>query len=237
MPGLAASLVTGRRRSFGREARLWAARLRPPLRVIGDLPELERSGWVLLTNHFARPGFRAWWIALAVSSILPREVHWVTTSALTFPDAWRRAWLTPLSSFVLRRAGRVYGFTAMPPMPPCLDDVAARARAVRRVLDFAERAPHPLIGLAPEGGDAAGGILQRLWPGTGRFLLHLAARGLRFLPFGVYESADRLCLTIGEPFDLAPTAGHSDDRDARAASLAARALAACLPLALRGALA
>jgi len=235
---LAARVVAGQRRSFQHDVRLLIAGLRPRLRVDGRLPDLAGSGWVLLTNHFSRPGFRAWWIPIAVSSVVPREVHWISTSALTYPDGWRRAWLTPLSQFALRRIERCYGFTRMPPMPPRPQDVEARATAVRSILGFVDRTPQPIVGLAPEGADAPGGVLQPLWPGAGRFLLHLAERGLRFLPIGVFEHDDRLCLQIGEPFTIhRPAATAPDARDAAAADAALRPLAACLPPQLRGAFA
>ena len=235
---VAASLVAGRPRSFQRDARRLIAGLHPPPNVAGHLPDLGRGGWVLVMNHFARPGFRAWWIALAVSWLVPREVHWVMTSTFTYPDRRRGAWLTPLSTMVLTRLAGCYGFTTMPPMPPRPRDVAARAQAVRRVLAIAQRTPPAVIAMAPEGADAPGGILQPLWPGTGRFLLHLARRGLRFLPFGVFEAEGRLCLHIGKPFLLPfPRTRASEGRDAedgQAAEVVARAIAACLPKPLRG---
>ena len=235
---LAVRVASGQRRSFQRDSARWIAGLHPPLRIDGRLPDLDDEGWVLLANHYARPGFRAWWIPIAISSIVPREVHWVTTSTLTFPDRWRSLWLTPLSEFALARISRCYGFTRMPPMPPRPQDVEARAAAVRRILAVVDQAPRPILGLAPEGGDSPGGVLRPLWPGAGRFLLHLAERGLRFIPIGVFESDDRLCLRIGPPFSLARPPGSSPDvRDAEAAAAALEPVAACLPPALRGAFA
>jgi hypothetical protein len=126
-------------------------------------------------------------------------------------------------------------------MPPRPGDVAARAQAVRRVLAIAQRTQSPVIAMAPEGADAPGGILQPLWPGTGRFLLQLARRGLHFLPFGVFEAEGRLCLHIGRPFllDFSRTRASEgrdavDGEDGQAAEGVARAIAACLPKALRG---
>lgn len=238
MAAVAMSVFAGRPRNFQRDARRLIARLHPPPNVEGALPDFRHGGWVLVMNHFARPGFRAWWIALAVSSLVPRQVHWVMTSTFTYPDPWRGAWLTPLSTLVLTRVAGCYGFTSMPPMPPRPGDVEARAHAVRRVLGIAHQSPPPVIAMAPEGADAPDGILQPLWPGTGRFLLHLARRGLRFLPFGVFEAENRLCLRIGKPFLLAfpkaRTSEAGDGEDGEAAEVVTRAIAACLPKSLRG---
>jgi hypothetical protein len=211
------------------------AGLRPHLHVEGCLPDLTSSGWLLLTNHYSRPGFGAWWIPLAVSSLAPREVHWVMTSTLTYPDVWRRSAFTPLSEWALGRLAACYGFTSMPPMPPRPQDVERRAAAVRQVLNYVQRTPLPLIGLAPEGWDPPDRVLHRLWPGGGRFLLHLARRGLRFLPIGVYEQAGELCLALGEPFvPSIPDRRTADQQDAEVESSVMRHLAECLPTNLRG---
>jgi hypothetical protein len=77
--------------------------------------------------------------------------------------------------------------------------------------------------------------LHRLWPGGGRFLLHLARRGLRFLPIGVYEQAGELCLALGEPFvPPMPDRRTADQQDAEVESSVMRHLAECLPTNLRG---
>ena len=230
-----ASLLVGRSRSFRHDASRMVAGLRPHLRLEGRLPDLNCSGWLLLTNHYSRPGFRAWWIPLAVSSLAPREVHWVMTSTLTWPDRWRSASLTPLSVWALQRVAACYGFTSMPPMPPRARDVEARALAVRRVLAYINRTPDPLVGLAPEGWDPPRGVLHRLWPGGGRFLVHLARKGLRFLPIGVYERDGALCLSIGDPFTPPlPDRRTADQQDSEMEETVMRLLAQCLPADLRG---
>src|SRR4030042_1316946 len=89
----------------------------------------------------------------------------------------------------------------MPPMPPREVGVAARAESVRRALHRASE-PDALLGLAPEGGDMPGGVLTPPPSGSGRFLLHLARRGLRFLPVGAFEGRGRFCLRFGAPLGL-----------------------------------
>jgi hypothetical protein len=232
---IAASLLAGRPRSFPQDARRMVSGLRPCLRVEGRLPDLTSGRWLLLANHYSQKGFRAWWIPLAISSLVPRPIHWVMTSTLTYSDALRRASLQPLSIWSLRRIAACYDFTAMPPMPPRPQDVEARARAVRRVLAFIDGTPDPLIGLAPEGGDTAGGVLNRLWPGAGRFLWHLALRSLSFLPIGVYEKDGALCLSIGEPFlPSLPDRRTAQQLDLDMEQTVMHRLAGCLPPELRG---
>ncbi len=230
--GLALSAVFGKSRSFRADARAAMAGLQPPLVLLGreNLPE---AGPCLLTvNHYYRPGFQAWWIALGISSIVAYDVHWVTTSALRYADPFGKLVLGPAVRWLLGRLEQVYGFTTMPPVAV---EVEGRARAVRKVLAWAGATPQGALGLAPEGGDAPGGVLQ--WPpsGTGRFISHLAGMGLRLVPMGAYESEERFCLRVGAPYalDLALNA-PPDERDRQARWQVMRRIAALVPPPLRG---
>jgi hypothetical protein len=142
------------------------ARLQPAL-LCFSAENIPRPA-VPTVNHYSRPGFCAWWIALGISAVIPAEVHWVVTAAWTFPGRWWRRYAAPLSGWVLRQAAGVYGFTSTPPMPPEPHEYARRAWAVRRVLSYAHQAERPLIGLAPEAGTVrmAGWVLRRPAPGV-----------------------------------------------------------------------
>jgi hypothetical protein len=234
----AALLARGaaRRRSFRADARTFVAGLRPPLRVVGAAHVPQRGPAVLTINHYARPGFQACWLALAASATVPVDVYWGMTAAWTYPDWLRAHTLTPLTRWLFRRLAQVYGFTTMPPMPPDPRDAVARAAAVRRVLAYARATPRPVVGLAPEGGDAPGGVLATPPSGVGRFMLHLAARGLPLAPVGGYESDGAFCLHFGPSYRLRLPPGLSaDERDARASQIVMQQIAALLPAQLRGA--
>ncbi|OGO11530.1 MAG: hypothetical protein A2Y93_09445 [Chloroflexi bacterium RBG_13_68_17] len=229
---IARDVLLGRRRRFGGDAKAFIRAMTPPLRVMGDIPRIGAEGAVILINHYYAPGFRAWWIALALSAVVETDLHWVMTEAWTYPDRAREQMLTPLSRRLFRRLAQVYGFTSMPPMPPRPWEVAARAAAVRSVLHLARRSPRPAIALAPEGGDAPTGSLMTPPPGAGRFIGLLAAAGLPLSAAGIYEQAGELCLHFGPPVDLTSTDAHDDQR---IAGRAMRAIAGCLPEGLRGA--
>jgi hypothetical protein len=213
------ALLTGERRSFRADARFCANRLQPPLKIYG-LENIPTSGPCLVTtNHYARPGLRAWWLALAVSAAVPAEIHWLITSAWTYPDRLRSATITPVTRWVLKRLAHVYGFTNMPPMPPNPQDVLRRAEAVRRILQVARQSTHPLIGLSPEGGDfAAPGRLADPPPGAGRFILHLCALGLEISPVGIFEEAECLCLHFGPRYRVEANPGLPASARDRSAS-------------------
>ncbi len=180
---LGLALLKGERRSFRADAIRCAGSLQPPLKIYGAENIPACGPCLVTTNHYTRPGFRAWWLALAVSAAVPAEVHWLITSAWTYPDRLRSATITPLTQWLLKRLAQVYGFTTLPPMPPDPADVLRRAEAVRRVLKFVRQSESPLIGLAPEGGDfAAPGRLAEPPPGVGRFILHLVRTGAGYFP-------------------------------------------------------
>ncbi len=176
VPRLLWAIACGKSRSFREDAIPCGARLRPAPAIEGK-PFIPARGPCLITvNHYARKGFYAWWLALAISAVVPVEIHWITTAAWVYPDRLRSLTITPITRWLLRRIARVYDFTPMPPMPPREAEATARAQAVRRVLAYVRRTPQAVIGLAPEGQDFARGDsrpapLGTPPPGLGRFVL------------------------------------------------------------------
>ncbi len=241
--GLIRDAIFLRPRVFRDDARAAVSRLDPPLRVFGEENIPQDGPCVITVNHYFRPGgsmapwrhFAAQWLAIAISSVVPKNVHWIMTGELTFPGDWYAPIGMPISRFILNRGARVYGFTTMPPMPPRPRDVEARAASVRAVLDFVMRAENPITGLAPEGGDQPGGVLTMPASGVGRFALLLAAQRLKFVPAGIYEADGELCLKFGEAYELsAPDNLSADEKDKRAAQIIMKNIAPLLPSNLRG---
>ena len=233
--GLLRDLLTARRRSFREDARTCIERLKPPLRVAGEENIPQAGPCVVTFNHYYRPGFSAWWLALAVAATVSVEMHFVITGELTYPGRWYAPLGMFLSKIVLHRAARVYGFTTMPPMPPRPKDVEARAEAVRRVLDVVKRTENPVLGLAPEGGDSADGKLARPASGLGRFALLLSAARMRFVPVGAYEEHGEFCLKFGTAYELrVPRELSVDEKDRAATQVVMENIARLLPERLRG---
>jgi hypothetical protein len=231
---LCAALV-GSTRSFQADALSWARSLQQPIKLHGSEYLPGQGPAVLTVNHYYRPGYRAWWTALAVSSMVPAPIQWVMTATWTAthqPLGWlREAFFHRLFA----RIARVYDFITMPPMPPRPWEVSARAAAVRRVLHSARSAPGSLFGLAPEGGDNLAGTL--VWPpaGVGRFVHLLAGLGLVLVPVGVYEDTDGLCVRFGRAYQLDMTfSSEKATRDGQIAAIVMAKIAALLPEQLRG---
>jgi len=235
---LFAAILRRRTLLFRQEAHRAVENLDPPLKIFN--PELiPQSGPCLLTaNHYSRPGFRAWWFVLAISAAVPCEIHWIITSAWTFPDPLHSRLLTPLTRWFFHRLSQVYGFSQMPPMPPDPSAVAERARSVRQILSFARGSPHAVIGLAPEGQDSPGGVLQMPPPGAGRFIHQLARSGFPIVPVAVFESDESeasLCLRFGPEYCL-DTAGYSTQGriDTMVSQVVMQRIAVLLPDELQG---
>ena len=233
--GLAFDFLFLRAHSFREDGVACMERLKPSLVVLGT-ENIPQNGPCLLTfNHYFRPGFNAWWMSLALAATIPAEVHFVMTGELTFPGKWYASIGMAGSRWLLKRFSRIYGFTTMPPMPPRPQDVKARARSVRRVLMFARFHPQAVLGLAPEGGDQPGGLLNMPPAGAGRFIALLAEQGFPILPVGCYEEAGVFCLRFGQAYHL-KIRGRltSKEKDVAVARSVMQKIAPLLPERLRG---
>ena len=233
--GLALDFLFQRARSFREDGLACMQRLKPPLRISGE-KNIPRQGPGLLTfNHYYRPGFNAWWMSLALAATLAEEIHFVMTGELTFPGKWYAPLGMAGSRWLLKRFSHMYGFTTMPPMPPRPKDVKARAQSVRQTLAFARSHPQALLGLAPEGGDQPGGVLNLPPAGAGRFIILLADLGFPILPVGCFEEPGAFCLHFGEPYLLTiPDGLTSKEKDYAAAKSIMQSIAPLLPERLRG---
>jgi hypothetical protein len=234
-PSLIFDFLFTRRRSFRRDGQACVQRMNPPLRVLGT-ENIPQGGPCLLTfNHYYRPGFNAWWMALAIAATVTEDIHFAMTGELTFPGKWYAPLGMAGSRWLLRRLSKIYAFTSMPPMPPRPQDVEARSRSVRAVLAHARAHPQAILGLAPEGGDQPGGLVTMPPAGAGRFVLLLADQGFPILPVGCFEEAGEFCLRFGAAYRLQVARGlNPDAKDRHAAHAVMSAIAAQLPARLHG---
>lgn len=197
-------------RSFCDDARLAVRGILPPFQVYGADNIPPEAAFLVTPNHYSRPGFGAWWIALAVSAAISkrrtphakREIYWVMTAAWRYPaGTLRRKIITPVTAWAFARAARVYRFITMPPMPPEPQETRARAVAVLRTIRLAKRLAREggILGIAPEGRDT-NGLLGPPPAGAGEFIALLVECGLSVLPVGVYEAQGKLVLKFGEVY-------------------------------------
>jgi hypothetical protein len=232
--GIVSGILMGGSRDFRADSCSMIGRLKPPLGVTGTYPSEVGQGLLIAVNHYHRPGFPVWWLAFSVSGSLPWNIHWITSSAWTYPDRLRSLLITPVSRWAIRRLGRMYGFTNMPPMPPRAWETGERAVSVRAVMRYVHGNEVPVVGLSPEGGDSVGGVLMPPPSGVGRFVGLMAKEGLQLLPIGVFEEGGALCLSIGAARPLPDPDARAEVRDALISEFVMRAIAALLPERLRG---
>ena len=222
-------LICLKHRSFKRDAAAWAKGL--DIKIIG-IERLPREGpSIVVMNHYYRPGFQAWWFALALAAYAPVDMHWTMTAAWTESRTLSTKVRAVISKYLFPRLAFIYNFTSMPPMPPRAHEVQMRALAVRKLLAEARKNPPPVLALAPEGRDSLDGALTAPHSGVGRLLYILNAQGFRFHPVGVYET-DSLVLNCGQPFRLESI--DPANRDSAAADYVMQRIAGLLPTALRG---
>lgn len=220
-------------------ARLLARTLRTAAHVDSSalapyLAEMGREGEgisaLITVNHYYAADFRAWWFVILISTSFPREIHWVVAREWT-----NSGWLTGLTHWLFPKSAMLVGFTPMPAMPPNPSEVEQRAEAVRQVLDYARNTPFPVIGMAPEGRDSAGGALGDLPPGVGRFLELLSQHCPDVLPVGVWMEAGVINIRFGSPYRLERAKGlAADERDKWVGDIVMRHIAELLPERLRG---
>lgn len=223
-------MLMQRKRSFRADAQSCIQLISPNLKILQSENIPIQGPTLLVMNHYSRPGFPAWWIALGISAAIPLEIHWIMTTAWTHLGP-----LEPLSRWLFPRLAEVYDFTTSPPMPPDPAEVEARARAVRQVLNFTRQAPAPVVGLAPEGRDNPKGVLGDPPSGVGRFIEKLLPTCQQIIPIGVYEDSANLCLSFGQAFQIAVNPQlPSDQRDHFLSRQVMQAIAQQLPPALRG---
>jgi hypothetical protein len=232
-------VIRGKGRSFGADA----ARL---LSILRPQPKVEHTDlippvgpFVVVMNHYCRPGLGVWWGVFLVGQAIahrrmePGEVRWIMTSGWTYQDPVRSRLVTPFTRRLFHRIARSYGFVPMPPMPPDPLQVGERAQAVRRALPLAHGGA--MIGLAPEGRDSGDGGLIEPPAGVGRFLLLLAKAGLPILPAGVAERNGTLTAFFGKPFTLKAQPGlDKRQQDRRAGETVMVAIGKLLPPELWG---
>lgn len=183
------NIVRGTETSVDRFSAGFVARMRPEPVVLGleNLP--ERPRFVLVANHYQRPGL---WIAHAASvltqavrrryGVIDPPVRWVVTA--NWPPVQIGNWRVASPGDVL--LGRVAKALCCYPVAFAGANPELTARTLRRLLREARTLACP-IGLFPEGVAGVAGKLSEPLPGVDRLLRQLAKGGWPVVPVGIGE--------------------------------------------------
>jgi 1-acyl-sn-glycerol-3-phosphate acyltransferase len=227
----ALAVILGRRREVGPDATAVLQRAGPPCRILGQEHVPLQGPFVLVANHYERPGLKVFWggmlLTAAVWQRRGQSPRWLMTSE------WYNFRLGPLPvpvwllRWLFRRLATVYDLVIVPRAP---ERGVGRAAALRAVLQAASPQGRPLA-LFPEG--IGSGCLLRPPEGVGLLLLALAERGVPCLPAGLYEEEGHLVARFGRPF-LVRGEGEKEERFRQARDQAMLAIGSLLPSGLWG---
>lgn len=229
------SALLGRRRELWRDGQELLREAPPVVHGREHLPEGRR--YIVVMNHYERPGLGVWWAALAVNATLgPPDVRWIITNRFYRYRLFGRIRVPEtLVGSALRLVARVYGCISIERRPEGIGARAVALREMRRTLDApVVTAPRPL-GSTPEAEFGGGQALRDPYPSSGKALAWLSRGELPIIPVGVGDDGERIVLHIGKPFVLAWPGGREarQQRDALAARVM-REIAAVLPESQRG---
>ncbi len=188
------------------------ARIHPEPLIIGseNLPASPR--FVLVANHYQRPGLWIMHAASVLTQAIRRHcgpgdppVRWMVTAN------WPPIKLGPLH---FRSPGdillpRVADALACYPVSFVGANPAYTARSLRRILREAPHLNRPL-GIFPEGVAGFAGKLSQPLDGVARLFSHLAKHGMPLQPAGISEAQGRLVVRFGPGISCAELMAEQD---------------------------
>ncbi len=213
--------------SIGRDAALLASSIQPAPRVLGAENVPAETPFVLVFNHYDRPGLGAWWgVSVLVHSVAgrrtrePRDVHLVMVREWWYPGGFGRLIKQPLTRWFFGRLAKAYGLVLFPPVVQEESFRGEGALSVRRALTLTSGELPQLVAIAPEGRTGENGALCEPPRGAGLFLLALTRSAIPCLPAGIYEDQEqRLTVSFGRQFSLcADRSGPREQKDRQAAA-------------------
>ena len=134
------SVLTGRRRSFSADARWLLGRLAIPPRTAGEEHIPAQGPFVVVANHYQRPGlWVAWGVCLVSMAVARRrlespEVRWAMAGEWRARPLGPLPWPAPFLRWLFRRVAATYGHVVVPTADFMSAGRAQAARAMLRAL-------------------------------------------------------------------------------------------------------
>ena len=228
----------GRRRDAAVDGQRELARYEPAAHAIGSERIPQRGAFIVVMNHYERPGLRVWWSAWLVSTMVAQRrpgpgIRWLITDRF---GSYRLFGLLPIPEATIARFLRLIART-YELLIVTRREVGPRAPVLREAYRCLHSRGRP-IGITPEGGNALEGPgLAPAVPESGAAIAWLSRGTVPVLPVGVYEdAAGRLTARFGAAFTLErPARGAGAEHEAEALTeRVMRALAELLPPDLHG---
>lgn len=198
--GLTPHILHGTQESVDAFSAAVVSQMDPPPLIEGQQHLPADPRFLLVANHYQRPGL---WILHSASVLtqairrhygeLDPPVRWIVTA--NWPPLRVGKWRIASPGDLL--LPRVANALACYPVSFAGQNPAFTAHSLRRILREARTLPCP-IGLFPEGAAGVAGRLHPPLPGVGRLIAHLAKAGLPAVPAGISE-AGRFLIRFGAP--------------------------------------
>lgn len=229
-------VLRGKPSSISHDAALLLRGAHPTPRVlrIENIPAC--APFLLIINHYDRPGLGAWWgggvIATTVAARRtrdPREIRMVMTREWWYPGGFGRLVKQPLTRWAFAQIARAYGILTLPPV---LDAYRGQGGLdVRRIIAVTRGDNPSLVAIAPEGHTGPNLSLCQPPDGAGLFLLMLTHDTMPCLPAGIFEDAtNTLTVNFGAPFKFdVPKKLPKEERDHESARQAMIEIGKLLP--------
>ncbi|MBI4788146.1 MAG: hypothetical protein HY782_14035 [Chloroflexi bacterium] len=218
-------VLLGMRSSLSHDAALLLRNVRPGPRVLNATNIPPTTPFVMVMNHYDRPGLGAWWgVSVIVSAVAaqrtqePRELRMAMAREWWYPSGIGRVLKQPLTHWFFGQLAKSYGLIPLPPVIEKAEFRGQGALAIRHAVALMRGAHPQLVGLSPEGRTGENLTLCEPPAGTGLFLLMLTRDAAPCLPVGIYEDADMaLTVNFGAPFQLAVPRGLTREQQDRSA--------------------
>jgi hypothetical protein len=235
-------VLSGRPSSISRDAALLLRGAHPTPRVLNTENIPDSSPFLLLINHYDRPGLGAWWGAATIATTVaarrthePRDIRMVMAREWWYPGGFGKLVKQPLTRWAFRQIAQAYGILTLPPV---IEEYRGQGGLdVRRALAVT-RGNHPaLVCISPEGRTGPNLSLCRPPNGAGLFLLMLTHDTIPCLAAGIFEDETKtLNVNFGVPFKLdVPRCLPKEERDRQTAKQAMVEIGKLLPERMWGA--
>ena len=230
---IGASMVRGQRRSAGADSAAILRLVHPPPRAIGTEHIPDDGPFVVVANHYQRPGMWVGWGGMVVNAAVYRtrraqgDIRWLMAAELLDyrlgPLVVRWQWIAR----VLTRFAATYGFGVVSSRDAGVVGGLSGLRVAARALAAGDP-----VGILPEGTESD--ALCEARPGVGAALAWLTRDNVPVVPAAITEPDGVLTVTFGEPFLMPEADGDKASRDRALREAVMGEIARLLPAEMHG---